>query len=371
MEACVHPRDITNPDTSKSVLLVVGAIGLVSGAWMAFSFGKSMSWAHGITLCLLAVLCAFMPARIDHFRRHGRKGLANSLAVLCCVFIAAEYFSHLGYTIGNRVESTEAAEFHNGVKLASAKAVAVDRSADVARWKARQATLEAERSALVKANPWATQVEPEALQTQLEAARLAEKLEAARGGCKDKCKLRKDEVAAIEQKISTIRKANAIGEEVAKLDAEIKAAQVMADSKAKDVITVGHKVSPIVSQTKFVGQLWTASLEPDAEAMNWTQIAIGALIALVTTFLAPISFLMAFGDTSGPGGSGENSSKVTQPQPLAPSREILDALASMSRPVAPAAAAGATTSITVLDGGGGLVDQITALCRKHTEKMAA
>jgi hypothetical protein len=34
--------------------------------------------------------------------------------------------------------------------------------------------------------------------------------------------------------------------------------------------------------------------------MNWTQIAIGALIALVTTFLAPVCFFMAFGDAPQP-----------------------------------------------------------------------
>jgi len=42
--------------------------------------------------------------------------------------------------------------------------------------------------------------------------------------------------------------------------------------------------------------LATVSLEPGKEALTWAQIAIGFLIALVTTFLTPYAFYLAFGD---------------------------------------------------------------------------
>ncbi len=54
-----------------------------------------------------------------------------------------------------------------------------------------------------------------------------------------------------------------------------------------------------MNQTKFVSQLATGDLEPSKEAFTWSQIAIGVLIAFVTTFLAPVCFFIALRDGSG------------------------------------------------------------------------
>jgi hypothetical protein len=51
----------------------------------------------------------------------------------------------------------------------------------------------------------------------------------------------------------------------------------------------------VVNQVNFVSQIWTGELSPDEMSMTWTQIAIGALLALVTTFLAPIMLHIALG----------------------------------------------------------------------------
>ncbi len=46
----------------------------------------------------------------------------------------------------------------------------------------------------------------------------------------------------------------------------------------------------------FVSQLATLELDPGKAAFTWSQIAIGAAIALVTTFLPAVCFFVAFRD---------------------------------------------------------------------------
>ena len=50
----------------------------------------------------------------------------------------------------------------------------------------------------------------------------------------------------------------------------------------------------------FVAQIWTAELNPDEMSLTWTQIIIGAFIAFVTTFLAPIMLNIALGPDKTP-----------------------------------------------------------------------
>jgi hypothetical protein len=83
-----HNLDI---DRIKRMLIILGAIGLVSGAWMAFSFGASMSLAHAVTLALLSCVVAVMPTVIDHLRRLGRKPAAGALALIAVLFTGVDY----------------------------------------------------------------------------------------------------------------------------------------------------------------------------------------------------------------------------------------------------------------------------------------
>jgi hypothetical protein len=88
----------------------------------------------------------------------------------------------------------------------------------------------------------------------------------------------------------------AVSEQAADLTKQINATQSLIDKSREKAAVTEFKSSPIVNQTKFVSQLATVSLEPGAAALTWAQIAIGFLIALVTTFLTPYAFYLAFGD---------------------------------------------------------------------------
>ena len=78
-----------------------------------------------------------------------------------------------------------------------------------------------------------------------------------------------------------------------------------------------YKSSPIVNQTKFISQIATASLEPGKEALTWAQISIGLLIALVTTFLPPFAYYLAFGGTLHKAGASRAQPSTAAFNPLA------------------------------------------------------
>lgn len=266
----------------KRILIAVGTVGLVSGAYMSFSFGAAMSLAHGITLALLTVLAAVMFTAIDHLRRNGCSlGMTRALTTLAFVFLGAELFSHVGYSVGTRVENTEMTSVQN-VKYTDTREAVVDHKANLAMWQERLKTLTAQ-------HVWAPTTKAEGLRAQLDSAQKAIDLETARGGCKAKCLALMKDKASLDERIS-------IAEEADTLTKQINATQALIDKSREKASVTEYKSSPIVNQTKFVSQIATASLEPGAAALTWAQIAIGLLIALVTTFLPPFAFYLAFGD---------------------------------------------------------------------------
>ena len=282
-----HNLDI---DRIKRMLIILGAIGLVSGAWMAFSFGASMSLAHAVTLALLSCVVAVMPTVIDHLRRLGRKPAAGALALIAVLFTGVEYFSHLGYTIGHRVADTEQTGVQN-TRYTDTREAVVDHKANLAMWQERLKTLTGQHA-------WAPVTKADGLRSELATlrARVEEEKKGTRGrkaGCGRECERLQNEANALDQRI-------AIAEEADNLTKQINATQALIDKSREKAAVTEYRSSPIINQTKFVAQLWTTSLEPGSAPMNWTQIAIGALIALVTTFLAPVCFFMAFGDAPQP-----------------------------------------------------------------------
>jgi hypothetical protein len=263
------------------VMLPVGLAALVSGAFMSFSFGASMSLAHGVTLFLLTFVAAFMFPLIDHLKAAGASQIkTGALTAVAVVFLLVELFSHVGYTVGTRVENAEMTGIQN-TKYTDTREAVVDHKANLAMWKERLAKL-------TEQNGWAATTTAEALRAQLETAQKAIDLEAARGGCKSRCLAEMDKKAKLEAQI-------AIAEERKDLTKQITATQALIDKSREKASVTEYKSSPIVNQTKFVAQLTTLSLEPGAAPLTWVQIAIGMLVALVTTFLPPYVFELIFG----------------------------------------------------------------------------
>jgi len=275
---------LTIDNIKTRIMLPVGVAALVSGACMSFSFGAAMSLAHGITLGLLTFVAAFMFPLIDQLRINGASSFkTGALTALAIIFLGAELFSHVGYTVGTRVENTEMTGVQN-TKYADTREQVVDHKANLAMWKDRLGKL-------TEQNGWAATTTAEALRAQIETAQKAIDLETANGGCKTKCLALMKDKAAIETRI-------AIAEERRDLTKQIEATQKLIDASREKAATTEYKSSPIVNQTKFVAQLSTLSLDPGAGPTTWVQIAIGVLVALVTTFLPPYVFELVFGESA-------------------------------------------------------------------------
>lgn len=340
---------------SRAALFGIGCIALWYGSNMSYSFGKATSEDHAWILASLALVCAFMPVRIERLRAAGREDVAKYLTFLLCAFIAVEYFTHLGYTVGHRVEKTKQSEFHNGTKLTEAKKAAQRKEDELKRNIAAAEDLRKQKEAAITAAPEVSTVTSISLQSERDTLQHAVELETANGGCKSKCQQKMTKVADMDKRIGRIKAYETAAANLAALDATIAEAQKAADAGADKVISTGVDVSPVAAQVDFVSQLATRSLDPSAEARTWTQIVISAFVSLVTTFLAPTCFFLASANSapsSIPLGRREEEAK--------PHLKVgsLPALQSPG-PVH-------NTTITVQDSGGSIAEEIAQLCRQHT-----
>jgi hypothetical protein len=274
---------ITDIATLKRICLWLGLAGLLVGCAMTFEFGRAMSVWHAISLCILSIAVALMWPFVDHLWREGSKVPAVIIGILAAAFTIAEYGSHLGYTVGHRVRDSQETGVVNA-SYANAQDSLASEKQNLGLWRDQLAKLKEQHA-------WAPTVSADGLRAQLASHDKAIQLETARGGCKGRCLGLMQKKAAVEEKI-------AIAEEASNLAKRIEATQRILDKKGEVAKGTEFKSSKIVNQTAFAAQLWSASINPDSESKEWTNISIGALIALVTTFLPATCLFIAFRDAN-------------------------------------------------------------------------
>ncbi|NDD57162.1 MAG: hypothetical protein EBZ44_05540, partial [Verrucomicrobia bacterium] len=106
------------------------------------------------------------------------------------------------------------------------------------------------------------------------------------------CERLQNERNALERRIAII-------EQQADLTKRIEATQRILDQKIDTVAATGYRSSKIINQSIGFAQISTGEIEPSATAVGWTQIILGAVIALFTTFLAPLLLQIAMPDLAG------------------------------------------------------------------------
>jgi hypothetical protein len=189
----------------------------------------------------------------------------------------------MGYTVGHRVRDTQETGVVNATYKQAQESLASEKQ-NLQLWRDQLAKLQEQYA-------WAPTVSADGLRAKLASHDKAIALETARGGCKGKCLTLMKAKADTEEKI-------AIAEQATDLKKRIEATQRILDRKGETAKTTEFKTSKIVNQTNFAAQLWTANIEPDAEAREWTQIGIGFIISLVTTFLPAAMWFIAFRDAT-------------------------------------------------------------------------
>lgn len=283
---CIVGRYVGQFTPLGQLFLILGAGALIVDAGMSYAFGSSMSKWHAIGFALCAFFLAFLPDAAYREYEHRRRGTAAILGALCLPLGIVAYYTHVGYTVGQRVMDADTAQVQN--------AKYDDTRESVEEGKRSLKLAEARLKELEAANAWAPTVTATALRAQIETHQKAVDLEAARGGCKAKCKIEMDKLATLNARI-------AILEERTTLTDKIDATKRWLDTARTQAKGAEKKTSQAVNQNKFVSQLvlayagadTEAALNPDATTQNFVQIFISAMVALVGIIMAPVGMFVA------------------------------------------------------------------------------
>lgn len=256
----------------------LGMVSLAVAAGMTFKFGWSMSVLHAFGLGVLSIVAAFLPESAYRLSEDGHKGLAVVVGLLAIPLLGVEYFSHCGYTVGQRVGNMQETTVQNTKYEAAQDSLASDKT-NLEMWRKHLAELEAQA-------PWVATVKADAMRGEIEVAQKAIDLEAKRGGCGTKCQGLMKAKSELENRIGQ-------AEQAADLAKKIEATQRILDSKTEVAAKTDFAVSPVVNQTSFVAKMVGWNLKPDAGTQEASQIGISASLALANVLLTPLCFLVA------------------------------------------------------------------------------
>lgn len=273
--------------TLQRIFLALGAVGLLISCAMTFKFGYAMSWLHAVALVTVTVMAAFIFPAKRFLREFGAIGPARIVGILGVFFIALEFYSHLGYTVGMRNKATLEATVQTAAYKNTQDALESEKT-NLAFWRKQLTDLKQQ-------NAWTATVTADGLRASLEAADKKIELETRRGGCKRKCLVLMEDKANLEARIAT-------AEKVEDLSKRIEATQRILDGKTEKAVTVKAGFSAASAQTDWMGKIYLLgtgtdakdALNPDDVTLTVTDIVIGFFIALGATMLPTTAFFFAF-----------------------------------------------------------------------------
>ena len=273
--------------TLQRIFLGLGAVGLLISCAMTFKFGYAMSWLHAVALVTVTVMAAFIFPAKRFLREFGAIGPARIVGILGVFFIALEFYSHLGYTVGMRNKATLEATVQTAAYKNTQDALESEKT-NLAFWRKQLTDLKQQ-------NAWTATVTADGLRASLEAADKKIELETRRGGCKRKCLVLMEDKANLEARIAT-------AEKVEDLSKRIEATQRILDGKTEKAVTVKAGFSAASAQTDWMGKIYLLgtgtdakdALNPDDVTLTVTDIVIGFFIALGATMLPTTAFFFAF-----------------------------------------------------------------------------
>ena len=273
----------SSPAEIPALARTLGLVGIVASCWMSYAFGSSMSGGHALALVLVTLLAPIALTYGRHEMRHGGKAFGALCIAAGAFFAIAEYGTHLAYTVGVRTVESKDTHLKNAVHAEAQESI-TDHRANLKLWRDQLAELTA-------ANAWAATVTADGLKGELPAMDKAIELETARGGCKIKCKALMDQRAALVNRIATAEKRD-------DLTGRIEATQRLVDKAREAGAKTEYKHSKVVAQTDFIAQVAWGTLKPSADAQTWTQIAIAAFMALVSTLVPIVALMIGWSQSS-------------------------------------------------------------------------
>lgn len=265
----------------------MGRLFTLIAAAMTFTFGFALggdsvlaSYLIGIGLAAVTVLVAILLNFVDVAWRQGAKPVAIGLAAFWIVCVGAEYFSHVGFTVGHRSSDVQNATLQDS-KHGNAAANVQDIAARLNQLRAKY--------------DWQKSYDPPgAYDARIDTVSRKADLEASRKGCKDKCLTLRAELASLKAEQAIAADRLAVQEEIKATESQLIAARKTANTTAKGD-------SHVFSQTAMTATLFTGSLKPTEASLQWASMGIGAFISLVFTFASAACNFIAFRDWTGNG----------------------------------------------------------------------
>jgi hypothetical protein len=283
----MHGSDKTMRRAAKILAWTFGAVACVMTATAGAGLGGGDFYASltlGIGFAAVSIGTAVLPYFIDYNWRSDSKVSAFGLVALLAIFGAAEYGAHVMYTVGHRATDTNKA-LHEDAVYDGAQDSAAEAKAQLAIFTARLDKLTA-------ANPWAAETTPDAIRADvvsMEGDKIFKRskqcsnvtIEASRKFC--------DQYAAIKGRLANIEEMNKLPDQIAATR------KVVEDARSKLAVTNKGK-SDVLQQSTLFARISSQNLKPSGEAVQWTDISMGAFVALLFAIAAPGFVFIAYRD---------------------------------------------------------------------------
>lgn len=279
-------------------LFVLALIAIAVDAAIAYEYGISMTWLHGMGFALVAITFAILPDVASMEWSKGKKTSAFWIAVACIPIGAVAYQSHIGYGAGVRMGDIQQATVQNA-RYDDGRENVEDLKRRIAFFEDRSKQLDAEMDKLVnqRVGGWAIQFRPaapDALDGLIAAKTLERDNEAKRGGCGPICEQRTNELAHLQAlKAIAVKIARNNDQHTAVLNGLAKARSEAAD--------IQYDSSTVVNQNGVFAKLFKVAMGSapeeaivaDRVTAEFVNIMVAGSGALAFMILAPLLMFSA------------------------------------------------------------------------------
>jgi hypothetical protein len=283
--------------------LTLGIVSLIVDAAISYKYGVSLTTLHGLGFALVAIFFALLPDQAWTEFESKRAASGTVLAILCIPLGIVALYSHLGYGASVRVGDVQQTAVQNA-KYDGGREQVEEAKTSAAMFTKRLSTLEAERAALVAANPWAPTVSADGLKAQL-AAMEGDMIFKRSKSCADvtikESRSFCDKRADLQTRIGSVEKVNSLADDISKLNMQIDATRKVIASAREKADTTAYTSSAVVNQTNVAAQLFMAmngadmekAIDPDKVTFSFVNIFIAGAGSLAFMIMAPVGFFVA------------------------------------------------------------------------------
>ena len=311
------------------MLFVFAVLAIAVDAGVAYKYGWSMTWLHGVGFAIVAIAFCLLPDVAVTEWRKGNKAGSIPVAVCAVILGLVALQSHIGYGGGVRLKEMQQTGFQHA-KASDVRDLAKSEAVNLDMWRKRLADKQAEYASLKEAAPWAATAKADGLKAELESIRERMAAEergqrgrkAGRGAEFERLQNRANDLTA---RIASVERFNELGNTIADLEKQVAATQKIVDQKVATVANTGFESNVVVNQNDIIVSLvnFVRGVDP-AEAIKPDEVQRVVANTAVTGFnsigfliCAPL-LMLAAGLNRRPEFFGGHGFVAAEPEPVTP-----------------------------------------------------